>query len=76
MIGPILQFEDLQRICQPDPDRPVPRAGTVEAWARRIGLPITYDSRGGIITTVDAFNAALGLTQRAANDGMLGPDDL
>lgn len=76
MIGPVLQFEDLQRICQPDPEKPPPRRGTVEAWAKRIGLPITYDSRGGVITTVDAFNRALGLGGPAANDGMIGADDL
>ncbi|MEN5117456.1 hypothetical protein ABE488_09005 [Luteimonas sp. TWI662] len=76
MIGPILQFEDLQRLCQPDPAKPAPRRGTVEAWARRIGLSYTYDGHGGIITTITALNSALGVGQAAANDGVLGPDDL
>ncbi|MDR6992855.1 hypothetical protein [Luteimonas sp. 3794] len=49
---------------------------TVEARAKRIGLPITYDSRGGVITTVDALNRALGIGSPAANEGMLGADAL
>ena len=63
MIGPVLQFEDLQQLCKPGEH---PRMATVEAWARKIGLRYTYDGRGGLLTTIDAVNAALGL--RAAND--------
>lgn len=72
MIGPILQFEDLQQLCRPGEK---PRLATVEAWARRIHLRYTYDGKGGMLTTVDALNAALGLT--AANDGeQYRPDDV
>ena len=71
MIGPILQFEDLQQLCQPGQQ---PRLATVVAWARRIGLRFTYDGRGGLISTVDAVNAAMGLGP-AANDGGKYPLD-
>lgn len=73
MIGPILQFHDLQELCKPGAN---PRLATVERWARKIGLNYTYDAEGGIITTVDAFNAAIGLTRHAANDDKLGADAL
>lgn len=63
MIGPVLQFEDLQQLCKPGEN---PRLATVEAWARRINLRYTYDGNGGLMSTIDALNAALGLT--AAND--------
>ena len=63
MIGPVLQFEDLQQLCRPGEH---PRLATVESWARRIGLRYTYDGKGGIWTTVDALNAAIGIG--AAND--------
>lgn len=62
MIGPVLQFEDLQEICKPGEK---PRLATVEAWARAQGIRYRYDGRGGIWTTQEALNAALGLT--AAN---------
>jgi hypothetical protein len=63
VIGPILQFEDLQELCRPGEH---PRLATVVAWARRIDLRYTYDGKGGIISTVEAVNAAMGL--KAAND--------
>lgn len=68
VIGPVLQHVDLQRLCRPDPEAPVPTLATVERWARKIGLRVQYDGRGGLWTTVDALNAALGL-QAPANDG-------
>lgn len=64
MIGSILQFEDLQQLCSPGKR---PRLATVEAWARRQGIRFQYDGRGGIWTTLEALNAALGL-RAAAND--------
>jgi hypothetical protein len=63
MIGSVLQFEDLQQLCRPG-ERP--RLATVEAWARRIGLRYTYDGKGGIISSIAAFNAAIGI--QAANE--------
>jgi len=54
----ILHFKDLQQICQPGKQ---PRLATVELWARKNGIAYKYDARGGIWTTLDAINAALGL---------------
>lgn len=62
MIGTVLQFEDLQELCRP---KTQPRLATVERWARDQGIRYRYDGRGGIWTTTDALNAALGL---AANE--------
>lgn len=73
MIGPIIQHEDLQRLCRPDPAAPAPSLATVERWARKIGLRYQYDGRGGLWTTLDALNVALGL-QQAANDTAYPPD--
>lgn len=58
MIGSILQFEDLQQLCCPGRR---PRLATVESWARRQGIRFQYDGRGGIWTTLDALNTALGI---------------
>lgn len=75
MIGSsILQFQDLQKLCRPK-GKAVPTLATVEGWARKIGLRYTYDAEGGIVTTVDALNAAIGITP-AANDEKLKPDDV
>jgi hypothetical protein len=63
VIGPILQFEDLQELCRPGEH---PRLATVVAGARRIDRRYKYDGKGGIISTVEAVNAAMGL--KAAND--------
>jgi hypothetical protein len=59
MIGNILQFDDLQELCRPGQR---PRLATVEAWARSQGIRYLYDGHGGIWTTVDALNAALGIS--------------
>lgn len=72
MIGPILQFRDLQELCKPGEE---PRVSTVERWARKIGLRYTYDAQGGMISTIDAVQEVLGT--RAANDGgSLDPDEV
>lgn len=73
MIGRIVQFADLQELCQPGRK---PRRPTVEAWARRCGVRVNYDGQGGVWTTLDALNAALGLGP--ANDGgaELKPDQV
>lgn len=67
MIGEILQFEDLQRMCRPNPDGPLPRLATVVRWAEDQGIRYKYDGQGGIWTTLDAVNVALGVG--SANDG-------
>lgn len=61
MIGSILQFRDLQRLCRPDPDAAPPRLSTVVRWADRQGIPFKYDGNGGIFTTMEAVNSALGI---------------
>ncbi|HVJ37855.1 MAG TPA: hypothetical protein VM687_08630 [Stenotrophomonas sp.] len=65
MTDKILTFEDLRRLCAPD--GPPPRPATVVRWACAQGIRYKYDGRGGIWTTVDALNAALGL--QAAMEG-------
>ncbi len=65
MIKSILQFSDLQEICKPGKK---PRLRTVESWAAKIGLRYTYDAEGGIVSTVEALNLALGIDKSAAND--------
>lgn len=66
MIGNILEFQDLQRLCRPKAKGRPPRLSTVEAWAKAQGIAFGYDKDGGIWTTQEAVNAALGI--RAAND--------
>ncbi|WP_456953655.1 hypothetical protein [Lysobacter sp. HA35] len=55
----MLEFADLQRVSGYD------RRADVERWARDIGLSVR-PCRGGVWTTVEALNAALGLL--ASND--------
>ena len=76
MIGPVFQFEDLQRLCRPNPEAPKPTLATVERWAKRIHLRYTYDGQGGILTTEAALNEALGLKTGAANDDGHYPADI
>lgn len=59
MIGAVLEFSDLQRISGYD------RRADVERWATGIGVKVK-PCRGGVFTTLDALNRALGLA--AAND--------
>lgn len=66
MIGHVLQFEDLQRMCRPNPDAPMPKLSTVVRWAEQQGIRYKYDGQGGIWTTLEAVNAALGIG--SAND--------
>lgn len=70
MIGTILQHEDLQQLCRPG--TPAPKLATVERWANKIGLRYTYDGKGGLLSTVDALNAAIGVLP--ANDGAYSND--
>jgi len=70
----ILHFKDLQHICQPGK---TPRLSTVEHWARRNGIAYKYDAKGGIWTTLDALNHALGLPLPGRDGGADHyPDDL
>ncbi|MFY0183220.1 hypothetical protein PV767_03960 [Stenotrophomonas rhizophila] len=73
MIGPILQFEDLQQLCKPGAN---PRLATVESWAKREGIAYRYDGKGGIWTTQDALNTALGIHKAANSDHPYAPEDI
>ncbi|MGO1069217.1 hypothetical protein [Lysobacter sp. CA199] len=55
----IIPFTTLQRVCVPV--GPLPRTVTVRRWADRLGIRYNHDGRGGIWTTLDALNAAIGL---------------
>ena len=59
----IVPFADLQELCRPGQK---PRRSTVEKSARGQGIEYRYDGQGGIFTTIEAVNIALGV--RAAND--------
>jgi hypothetical protein len=74
MIGSILQFQDLQRLCRPAPSAPLPKLATVERWARDQGIRYRYDGQGGIWTTLEALNAALGIVP--SNEEPLSPQDV
>ena len=63
MSDQILTFSDLQRLCRPGESRSRPSASTVEAWASRQGLRYLRDGQGGIFTTLQAINAAMGLSE-------------
>lgn len=76
MIGPVLQHEDLQRVCRPGDGAPLPTLATLERWAKKIGLRYSYDGRGGIWTTVDALNAAVGISTAANDDDKPYPLDI
>lgn len=74
MVPGILQFADLQELCRPGRK---PRLRTVEAWLRDRRVPFTYDGNGGCVTTLEAFNYALGISRSAANDSnAYDPDEL
>ena len=63
MIGPVFDFDDVRRISRLGERSTL---ATVERWARKVGLQYNYDGRGGIWTTLDALNAAVGLTMGQA----------
>lgn len=59
MIGPVLEFSDLQKLSGFD------RCADVARWAGNNNIPVK-PCRGGVWTTLAALNRALGLP--AAND--------
>lgn len=70
MIGEkILEFDDLRKLSGLGERA---QRATVERWADRVGIKYKPDGVGGIWTTMDAMNAALGLPDKqdhkAAND--------
>lgn len=68
MIGQIVEFEDLQRLSG------FARRADVERWAQTAGVPVK-PCRGGVWTTLDALNRALGVAA-ANDDGAYSPDIL
>lgn len=64
VIGPVLEHDDLRRLARLGPRC---RLASLEGWCRARGIRYQYDARGGIWTTVDALNEALGVAS-AAND--------
>lgn len=69
MIGNrIVEFEDLQQLSKQQ------QLAAVERWATANGVPFKR-CRGGIWTTVEALNAALGVTA-PVNDDAYRPDQV
>lgn len=64
-IPDIYTFQDLQRMC--GGQKKVSRA-KVESWAIKQGIRYKYDGAGGIWTTREAINAALGLGATLAQE--------
>ena len=73
-IPDIYTFEDLRRLCGGAKKVSRPR---VEAWARQEGIRYKYDGTGGIWTTREAINAALGLNhENLESITPYSPDDI
>ncbi|HEL4265736.1 TPA: hypothetical protein UM524_000460 [Stenotrophomonas maltophilia] len=68
----ILQFHDLQELCQQGKK---PRLATVIRWANECDIRLLYDGGGGIWTTMDALNEALGLAGATPHLEPYDPDD-
>lgn len=66
VIGPVLEFPDLQRISG------YRRLADVQKWADRIGLSVT-PCRAGLTSTVDAYNKALGVSPDNGHDAAYLP---
>lgn len=65
MIG-IFTFDDLRALSRLGPRATL---ATVERWAKQIGLKYAYDARGGIWTTADALNEAVGIIATGSQAG-------
>lgn len=65
MIGVIVEFDDLRKLSRLGENA---QLVTVERWAKRVGIRYQYDGRGGIWTTVDGLNAALGISVKSVAD--------
>lgn len=71
----ILDFDDLRRVSRLGPRA---RLARMERWAQCNGIRYKYDGKGGIWTTVEAMNAAVGVSS-AGNDphgGMITADQV
>ena len=58
MIGAILEYDDLRKLSRLGERA---QLASVERWAKRVGICYQYDARGGIWTTLDAMNVAIGV---------------
>lgn len=65
MIGALIEFDDLRKLSRLGENA---QLATVERWAKRAGIRYQYDGRGGIWTTLDAMNAAVGIAQEPEPD--------
>lgn len=65
MIGALIEYDDLRKLSRLGDNA---QLATVERWAQRVGIRYQYDGRGGIWTTLDAMNAALGVQTQTATD--------
>ena len=61
----ILTFDDLREISRLGSSA---RLATMERWATLNHIRYKYDGKGGIWTTVEAMNAAVGVTSNNGND--------
>jgi hypothetical protein len=62
MIGALIEFDDLRKLSRLGENA---QLATVERWAKRAGIRYQYDGRGGIWTTLDAMNAAVGMAHES-----------
>lgn len=67
MIGRIVEFADLQQLSG------LKRRADVERWAEEAGVPVK-PCRGGVWTTLDALNRALGVAPANEDAGHYGPE--
>lgn len=59
-LGSLVPFPRLQALCRPEGSMK-PRAASVRKWCDAHGIPYKPDLQGGIWTTVEAINMALGV---------------
>jgi hypothetical protein len=64
MIGALIEFDDLRKLSRLGENA---QLATVERWAKRAGIRYQYDGRGGIWTTLDAMNEAVGIAKEPAS---------
>ena len=64
MIGALIEYDDLRKLSRLGENA---QLATVERWAKRAGIRYQYDGRGGIWTTLDAMNEAVGIAQEPAS---------
>lgn len=62
----VLLFDDLKRLSGKS------QLATVERWAKSQGIRYGFDSRGGMWTTVDALNVALGVSAEEQPSALYG----